>query len=424
MQARPGGPSPALVAPEAGVASSPEDWGNIPLDDGRLTAAAERRTGLFDWGDDPTFRVGLGKLLAAVEAMGAAAKLRPIVAAHVVRLLATRLHLVDDERRNPEILAGRIERPLIVTGMPRTGTTWLYELLALDPAARAPLDWEVQRPWPAPEAATYDTDPRIAEIEAENRAIVAGAPELATMHNWHARLPQECNAITALHFASSNFWAVYSVPDYIRWLTETRPEGVFNTHKRVLQQLQWKGPKGRWTLKSPPHILMLDELVEAYPDACLIQTHRDPAKVVASLANMIRSRRREKFADVPEMMDPKAIARSVFDHFGAGLERAAESRRNPKIDALFFDVDYRDTIRDPIGVVRRIYDRFGFDFTRAFEERIAAHVAAPRETGDGRHHYELAEFGVADLDLENQFPIYRARFGHMIADRPRPAGLP
>jgi hypothetical protein len=343
------------------------------------------------------------------------------VAARVVGLLETRLRLADDGRRHPEILAGRIERPLIVTGMPRTGSTWLYELLALDPLARAPLDWEVQRPWPAPEAATYDTDPRIAEIEAENRAIIAGAPELATMHNWHAKLPQECNAITTLHFASSNFWAVFDVPDYIRWLTEARPEGVFNTHKRVLQQLQWKGPKGRWTLKSPPHILMLDELVQAYPDACLIQTHRDPSKVVASLANMIRSRRRERFSDVPEMMDPKAIARSVLDHFGVGLERAAQSRRNPKIDAMFFDVDYRETIRDPIGVVRGIYDRFGFDFTREFEERLAAHIAAPRETGDGRHHYDPDEFGVGELDLENRFPIYRERFGGMIADRARPA---
>jgi len=397
------------------------DWSASPLEAGVLITAAEETAGLSDWGDDPTFRVGLDRLLASVEAMKAGPRLRPFVAPHVIDLLVTRLRLADDGRRHPEVLRGRIVRPLIVTGMPRTGTTWLYELLALDPAVRAPLEWEVRRPWPAPEAATYETDPRIAEAEAFNRAIVEGAPELATMHNFHARLPQECNAFTTYHFASSNFWAVYGVPDYISWLSQARPEGVFNTHKRVLQQLQWKGPQGRWTLKSPPHILMLEELLEAYPDACLIQTHRDPAKVVASLANMIRSRRREKFSNEPEMMDPKAIARSVFDHFGAGLERAAQSRRNPKIDSLFIDVDYRDTLRDPIGVVRRIYDRFGFEFTPAFEERLKSHIAAPRETGDGRHHYDPEEFGVSDLDLEHQFPIYRARFGHMIADRPRPA---
>jgi len=191
---------------------------------------------------------------------------------------------------------------------------------------------------------------------------------------------------------------------------------VFNTHKRVLQQLQWKGPKGRWTLKSPPYILMLDELVEAYPDACLIQTHRNPAKVIASLANMVRSRRREKFADEPEMMDPKILARSVFDHFGTGLERATESRCNPAIDERFFDVDYRDTIRDPLSVLRRIYERFGLNYTAEFEDRVKARMAAPRETGHGRHHYDLTEFGVSEMGLENQFPKYRARFGHLLGD--------
>src|SRR5882757_22458 len=195
------------------------DWAKTPLDEGRLMTAAEHQARLSDWGDDVTFRIGLRQLLAAVEDMSAAVKLRTSVAAHVIRLLVTRLHLVQDGKRHPEILTGKIERPLIVTGMPRTGTTWLYELLALDPNARAPLEWEVYRPWPAPEAATFETDPRIAEMEAVNKAVLAGAPELATMHTWHARLPQECNAITTLHFASTNFWSVYSVPNYLSWLT-------------------------------------------------------------------------------------------------------------------------------------------------------------------------------------------------------------
>ena len=393
------------------------DWSASPLEAGVLITAAEETAGLSDWGDDPTFRVGLDRLLASVEAMKAGPRLRPFLAPHVIDLLVTRLRLADDGRRHPEVLRGRIVRPLIVTGMPRTGTTWLYELLALDPAVRAPLEWEVRRPWPAPEAATYETDPRIAEAEAFNRAIVEGAPELATMHNFHARLPQECNAFTTYHFASSNFWAVYGVPDYISWLSQARPEGVFNTHKRVLQQLQWKGPQGRWTLKSPPHILMLEELLEAYPDACLIQTHREPAKVVASLADMVRSRRRERFADEPELMEPKALARSVLEYFGTGLERATESRRNPDIDRRFIDVAYRDLIRDPLPALRRIYEHFDLPFTPEFEARVTAHLAAPRETGHGQHHYDPVEFGVPDLDLPNQFQSYRSRFGDLLSDK-------
>lgn len=406
--------SSSRAAREKAAGQEPHEWSAAPLDGGRLLAAAEERVGLSDWGDDPTFRVGLEKLIAAVENMGAAKRLRPVVAEKALHFLATRLQLVDDERKYPEVLDVRIERPLILTGLPRTGTTWLYELLALDPVVRAPLDWEVHRPWPAPEAATFDTDPRIAEMEAVNRAIVAGAPELATMHNFHARLPQECNAFTAYHFVTSNFWAWWSVPDYTRWMTHDRPKGVFNTHKRILQQLQWKGPKGRWTLKGPPHILMLEELTEAYPDACIIQTHREPAKVMASLSSMVRSRRREHFEGESELMNPKTISRSALDHFGVGLERATESRRNPDIDSRFIDVAYRDAVREPLAVVRRIYDHFGLPYTQEFEERVKARIGLSTASGHGKHHYEAEDFDIAGLDLPKQFSHYRARFGNLL----------
>jgi hypothetical protein len=390
---------------------------NAPLDEGSLLAAAEEQTGLADWGQDLTFREGLRQLIASVEAMQAAERLRPVVGAHIVRLLATRLRLQDDANRHPEVLDGVIDRPLIVTGMPRSGTTWLHELLALDPAARAPLEWEVQKPWPAPEVATYETDPRIAEYEAVNKSIIAGAPELATIHNFHGRLPQECNTINTLHFASPNFMSVYGVPDYVRWLCGDRPAGVFTTHKRVLQQLQWKGPQGRWTLKSPPHLLSIEELLVAYPDACLVQTHREPAKTVASLANFMRSRRKEKYADEPELMDPKAITRSVVDYFGLGLERGTESRRDPEVDRRFLDVAYRDAVQQPLSVLRTIYDHFGFEFTATFADRVEEHLAKPRETGHGRHRYDPEEFGVGELGLEDRFLEYRARFGHLLSDK-------
>lgn len=387
------------------------------LDEADLFAAAEHATGLSDWGADPTFQVGLRKLIEAVEAMPVAAALRSSVAAEITNLLATRLRLQDDANRHPEILLGAIERPLILTGSPRSGTTWLYELLALDPATRAPLDWEVGSPWPAPEAATFETDPRIGQMQARYAAMLAAAPELATMHNFDARLPQECNAFTTYHFASSNFWASYAVPDYIDWLTFDRPEGVFNTHRRVLQQLQWKGPRGRWILKSPPHLLMLEELIAAYPDAMIIQTHREPARMVASLSNMLRSLRRVRVPGVPELLEPKAIARSVMSHFGAALERATESRRDPAVERHFIDVAYRDTVADPIGTVRRIYEHFELPFTSAYDERLRQLVNAERASGHGKHSYDPEEFGLSELDLANRFPNYRARFGELLSDR-------
>ena len=397
----------ALAVPVAGQAQ---------VTRAQLMREAERRTGLGCWGDDLSFLVGLDTLLAAVETMADAAVVREPVREQAIALLCTRLRLEDDARHHPEILKGRIERPLIVAGLPRTGTSWLFELLALDPAARAPLEWEAAAPWPAPEIASFATDPRIAALQAGYDGLLAAAPELATMHEFGALLPAECNTVMQLHFASSNFWAAYAVPDYIAWLSTERPAGTFATHKRVLQQLQWKGPRGRWLLKSPPHLLMVDELVEAYPDACIVQTHRDPARTIASLANMVRTLRMVRFPAVRSVQDAKEIARAVLLHFGQALERGTKSREKPEIDSCFFDVAYRDLITDPTGVIKRIYAHFDLPFTRGYQDRLAAHLAAPRATGHGAHKYDMSEFGLDELDLPGRFPAYRARFGHLLSD--------
>jgi hypothetical protein len=390
--------------------------GPIDFDSESLLREAERQTGLSDWGDDPSFCIGLGKLLAAVDAMPSGAALRPAITGQAVQLLSTRLRLEEDARQHPEILDGKIERPLIVAGLPRTGTSWLFELLALDPAARPPLEWEAALPCPAPEITSYTTDPRIGQVQAGFDAMLVAAPELATMHEFGALLPAECNNIMQFHFASSNFWASCAVPDYLRWLSTERPQGTFKTHRRVLQQLQWKGPKGRWTLKSPPHLLVIEDLLAAYPDACIIQTHREPARTVVSLANMVLTIRKARFPQVEDIHDPKEIASSVLFHFGEALERGTASRESPEVDRHFFDVAYRDLVADPTPVIKAIYAHFELPFTQEFQDRLAAHLATPRLTGHGAHKYDMAGFGIDELDLPRRFPTYRDRFGNLLAD--------
>jgi hypothetical protein len=312
------------------------------------------------------------------------------------------------------VLDGKIERPLIVTGAPRSGTTWLYELLSLDSGVRAPLEWEVSAPWPAPEAATFETDSRIAVEQAVFDGLVSAVPELATMHHWDVRAPQECNCFTTYHFASSNFWSSFGVPDYLEWLVHERQPGIFNTHRRVLQQLQWKGPRGRWLLKSPPHLFMLDDLLAAYPDAMVIQTHREPESIIPSLASLVRALRQVSYPGVPELTDPKTIGADVLMQYEEALERATRSRQNPEVDRRICDVAYRDTLSDPIGTVRRIYEHFGLEFTLAFQERLTRLVNTDRPSAGGRHRYDPEEFGVPAMDIRNRMPAYRARFAHLL----------
>jgi hypothetical protein len=194
--------------------------------------AAEEATGLSDWGKDPTWQVGLAVLLQA-----AGEDEHPAVRAGVPEvaagLLATRLRLVADEVVHPEIISGSTERPVVIVGLPRTGTTHLHQLLALDPAARSPEAWEAAAPWPAPDLANYEGDPRIAMVQAGLDALVAARPEIESMHEWGARLPAECNEITLLHFASANFWARFGVPSFTDWLAS--------------EDMTWAGSRWVWT---------------------------------------------------------------------------------------------------------------------------------------------------------------------------------
>jgi Sulfotransferase family len=371
---------------------------------------AETATTLKEWGADDTWQVGLSRLLQA-----AAEDPHPAVRSGVgevaAGLLATRLHLAADEVAHPEIVTSGVERPVVIVGLPRTGTTHLHALLALDPDARAPLAWEAAAPWPAPDLASYDSDPRIQAVQAGLDALIAARPEIVTMHDWGAQLPAECNEITMLHFASANFWARFGIPRYTDWLAEERPVGKYRTHQRVLQQLQWKGPRGRWTLKSPEHLFDLPALLATYPDACLVWTHREPAQVLSSLASLAFTVRSMFLPDV----DRAVVGASVRTLWGAALERGTGDRQHVDVDKACLDVAYERLVAEPIAVVRAIYDHFELPYTTAYERRLRAHLDQPdKPQARPKHTYRPEDFGLSKNDLAEAFPIYRERFSALL----------
>jgi hypothetical protein len=377
-----------------------------------LLKRAEERTGLCDWGSDQAFRIGLDKLVNAARL----AKLPPAgeaaLAAQMVDLLSTRLRFVEDETKHPEITRQEIKRPLILTGLARTGTTILHDLCALDPNGRAPQEWETSKPWPAPEAATYQTDPRIAQTQAELDARLEAMPILRTMHPWGATLPSDCLNFLALSFVTTKFIGGFELPEYSHWLAVSRTDGVYRTHKRALQQLQWRGPRGRWILKEPQHLLDLQQLVSTYPDACLVQTHRDPARTLPSVASLIWT--------IRSMLNPgadkKETGRQVLEIFGAHLERATADRKNPEVDGRVLDIAYRDTVLDPVGTVRRIHEHFSLPFSDEHARRIEHHMNENPQGKHGVHKYSAEEFGLDPDELKRLWPEYRERFGHLLAE--------
>jgi sulfotransferase family protein len=386
---------------------------DLLLNSSSLQSMAEEATQLHDWGADPSFLIGLDHLVAAINAMQAPTAFVEQARTRLLTSLTTLLHFVEDARQYPDILGQDIDQPMVVVGLPRTGTTVLYDLLGLDFAVRTPRDWEFFLPWPAPEAASWDHDPRIAQINGMNAQILAMAPALADIHEFEATHSSECNLAFTHHFASTQFIAEWGVPEYEKWLIDGPVPGRYAAHRRILQQLQWKGPEGRWLLKSPEHLFNLEGLLEAYPDASLVWTHRDPVMALSSLSSFLL-----QFRNILGLYnDPEEVGRSVFETWTAALERGIESRnRNPDIDRKVIDISHREVIADKAGVVRRIYERFGLRFTPELEAQVRAEAEAADTARFGRlgkHKHSPATFGIDAARVRERMPKYYARFGSL-----------
>ena len=259
------------------------------LDAAQLCEAATEQAGLGDFGS-PTFRVGLDRLLDGLRGEANLNDIGRMVAPNVLLMyLVNRLLVTDWHNRHPEIADGPITAPIILIGMGRTGTTILHDLLGQDPDNRIPRTWECERPVPPPERATYTTDPRIDEVQAGIDMAHEARPALRAMHPMGARLGQECIRFTGCEFASLIFGSQFRLPSYLDWVTnEADMAPTYRWHRAFLQLLQWHQP-GRWMLKSGAHLWALPALLAEYPDAVLVQTHRDPLRVVASLSSLFAS---------------------------------------------------------------------------------------------------------------------------------------
>ena len=380
----------------------------ISLDERDLLDAARRATGLDDFGDDD-FREPLRRLLLCLKTEADLTLVGRIAARRdLVGLLITRLRLAADRQRHPDIAAEPIVAPIFIVGLPRTGSTLLHHLLAQDPATRAAQAWEVMYPSPPPTRATYATDPRIEQARKQLRWLDWMAPDFKAIHPVGAQLPLECIAVMSASFRATRFQTTYNVPSYEAWLNEQDMRPAYAFHRRFLQHLQWRAPGARWVLKAPSHVFSFDALLDTYPDARLVQTHRDPVTVMASVASLSSvlhrafSRRRE----------PTQFGQEVTERWTDGLERSLELRRSGRLaPERVIDVQYPELARDPMAAVRRIYAQFHLPLTAAAEQRMQEFLAENHQDKRDRHHYAHENFGLNTQDLARRFKAYSDYFG-------------
>lgn len=366
------------------------------MDVAALEAAAVEATGLEDFGN-PTYRTGLE---VYVTALREEARLNEVGAlaleANLVANLRNRLRVVDWRATHPEVADEAVVAPLFVIGLPRTGTTLLSALLAEDPRRRALRRWESGDPVPPPEAATFDTDPRIEETRVAGQMLDALNPGFKAIHYEPAEGPTECVTLLGQHFTSLLWETIANVPSYGRWLLAADQHDAYAHHHDVLQVLQSCAP-GRWSLKSPHHGLALDALLGQYPDARLVVTHRDPVPVVGSLCSLVRSLS-GTFSDADHTA---YIASHWVDVAAAIVDRTADARsRHP--EAAFLDVDYEHLLAAPLDVIRAIYEFDGMELTPDVETRMRAYLADNAQGKFGRHSYSLEEFGLRPAEIRER----------------------
>jgi hypothetical protein len=270
-------------------------------------------------------------------------------------------------------------------------------------------------PWPPTEVSTFDSDPRIATVQAKYDMWLQNAPQLLDIQRFDCTQPGECNHGMQYHFGSTNFPAELGVPDFAGWLRDCPVEGQYRSHKRLLQNFQWKGPQGRWTLKSPQHLFDLPALLDAYPGAMLVWTHRDPALTFSSLSSFIAG----FLAAFGGDKDKAAIGRDVVDTWIAGMNRALAARENPKIESRIIDLAHKDVVADPKAAIQRIYDKFGLTFSETHKARIEQFLKDnPAAKRMGKHKHTPEQYGIDVDEVRARMAEYYDRFGHFLG---RPA---
>ncbi len=382
------------------------------LDEKSIIAEAREKAVLTDFGDE-AFLQPMRMLLKAMEEEARLNEIGRITQrARIVGLLVNRLRTEDHFKRYPEILDQEIRKPLVIVGLGRTGTTMLQRLIACDPRIFSVFWWESRNPAPFPGAGDVEDgrrDSRIIDARAEVTAMIELAPDLAAIHPIEAEAPDEEIMLLEHSFFSTTPEALVNIPSYSAWLEQQDQTPGYEYLKQLLQFLQWQkkrsGVNGeRWVLKTPHHLGFLDLLFKVFPDATVIQTHRDPVETIPSWASLIYTLR----ALASDNVDPREAGR----HWGGKFKRAIKHSLEIRDASIgrFIDIWYQDVLKDPITQIRRIYEFAGMELTPEVAQSMIKWTIDHSRDKRPAHHYTLEEFGFNKESLQRDFAEYRERF--------------
>ncbi|MGH1340276.1 MAG: sulfotransferase family protein [Nannocystales bacterium] len=367
----------------------------VPLEASALRERAVRASGLHDFGEQTQFSEGLETLCRSVEVdAGLSLAGRIAFRDYIVRSLTNRLRYVQTRAAQPEVEQVDLVPPIIVMGLPRSGTTFLHHLLACDPGARPLRLWELMEPiaGPGPDHRRRRTAKALARARWMDQTLDA-------KHHFDADNPEECVLLLDPSLVSASFWVFAPVHGYLQWLRAQDLHGSYELYRWYLQWFQRETPTQRLVLKAPAHTAAVQALLQAVPNALLVQTHRDPVSVVPSANSLVLS----LHSLVSEGLDIERMCTSNLEHLEHLVETSELARARSK---GWVDVRYADLVANPIDCVRRIYAHLELTVSEEMVEGMERHLAARPKDKYGSHAYSARGFGPSDATVRERFSAY------------------
>ncbi len=381
---------------------------------------AATRSGLWDWGDmdfaEPLrLFVESSRRTGALNAVG-----RDVLHKVVIRHLRNRLALQAYVKVHPEVRVAKVRRPVFITGLPRTGTTLLHNLMAVDASTRVLRFWEALRPFPPGGAGGRSEEALVAEAEVWLQRLYSLTPYFRAIHASTATGPEECDALFQNSFASQHFDDMFRADDYSHWLSGASLDAAYRHYRLQLRALQLQalqlhageGGHRRWVLKSPGHLGYLAALFQTFPDATVVVCHRDPEEAVASYASLVMNVRQPYSDDVT----PEAVGAHALRRCSLAMQRALATR-DAVGEQAFVDVSFPSMVEDPIAVVRGIYERIDHPFSEEAEAAMRQWLVDNPRNQHGAHRYELSQFGLTSEAVNEGLAPYGERFKAELAPR-------
>jgi len=357
--------------------------------DALQAAEAELGSQVASLGDVSEFRAGLESVCSALEELPELPTVGRFSAHRQIRqALRQRIRRIAWREKHPERFTGPLHAPLIVLGLPRTGTTFLHRLLSAPSDARAMPMWEVSMPLPP----LVGADNRRKLGQRGAMVVRRLLPNIDAKHTTGADEPEECLHLQDEAFFSWSFFSNYPIPTYTQWFCDADASHAYDVWLDLLRFIQSGAPTQRLTLKSPSHLAHIGAILDRVPDARIVWTHRDPVDVVPSFASLIASTR--ALATTPQTSDPHALGREMSDFLATQLKQGLAWRERVSTGQLI-DISFEDLTRDPLATVARIHHHFGLSWSPEVSRAVQSEIQTRPRNRHGAHRYGLADFGLS-----------------------------